>query len=423
MSLIRLAFRNVFRHKKRSFATMGAISFGVACLIFVGGFFEDLFIKVRENSIYSQTGHIRIQKKGFREYGNLAPFDYLLNDYGPLISQLKKIPESQVLSPELYFGGFLSDGEKSVATICFGLDPDNKWAEARTSKGLSSTAEIVRMELGLLLVKGDSLAENDPSGIQVAHILAKNFGVDVGDGLIFLTRTAEGSINGQDVRIRGIISTGIDELDRMAVRMPLATAQKLVRSDGIHTIVGYLNKTEDTDRFKDQILTLAHKKGWVIDVSTWKDLNDFYWKTRTLFGSWSKVVKFIMGILIILIIFNTMNMVIFERTVEVGTLRAIGLKQKRIVQLFVLEGFFLGFLGGLGGVLLGTSLTMAVQKIGIPMPVAPGFSVGWVSEPLIVWQELVGAFFLALMTAILSSIIPAIKASRLDIATALRKAG
>ena len=113
-------------------------------------------------------------------------------------------------------------------------------------------------------------------------------------------------------------------------------------------------------------------------------------------------------------------MAVLGRISEIGTLMAMGTRQSRILLLFLCEGVVLGLVGGLAGTFFGVLFTMVVAHVGILMPPPPGFVTAWVSEPTVVFGVLVRAFVLSIMAAVLASFFPSLRASRLQVADALR---
>jgi putative ABC transport system permease protein len=133
------------------------------------------------------------------------------------------------------------------------------------------------------------------------------------------------------------------------------------------------------------------------------------------------ILKLVIVIVAVLSIFNTMNMAVIERTTEIGTIMALGTKPRGVLWLFLCEGLALGAIGGLIGLVAGTAIVLAVRHVGIPMPAPPGATMSWVSEPMWVASAVLSAFLLAVVTAGISSLYPAYKASRMEIADALRR--
>ena len=150
-------------------------------------------------------------------------------------------------------------------------------------------------------------------------------------------------------------------------------------------------------------------------------LADFYNKTVALFSRQMGVVKPIIAIIIVLSISNTMTMSVMERTVEIGTAMALGIRRRRILGLFLLEGGLAGrHRWNLIGVTLGYLLASAISAIGIPMPPAPGMSRGFIAGIIVTPGIVFEALLLALSTTLIASIYPAWRASRLVIVDALR---
>jgi putative ABC transport system permease protein len=155
-------------------------------------------------------------------------------------------------------------------------------------------------------------------------------------------------------------------------------------------------------------------------VVAWTELADFYNKTVVLFSKQVAVVKFIIGLIIILTISNTQTMSVLERTTEIGTSLAIGVRSSEILRLFLLEGFLIGIAGGAIGIALGYTIGALISAIGIPMPPPPGMVRGFTGEILIGHELVSDALFLSIFTTLLASAMPAWRASQMNIVDALR---
>jgi putative ABC transport system permease protein len=131
-------------------------------------------------------------------------------------------------------------------------------------------------------------------------------------------------------------------------------------------------------------------------------------------------MKFIIGLIIILTISNTQTMSVMERTTEIGTSLAIGLRNFEILRLFLMEGVLIGITGGTIGIIIGFVLAEVISTIGIPMPPPPGMTRGFIGQILINSSLAIDAFLLALITTLIASVMPAWKASRMNIVDALR---
>jgi putative ABC transport system permease protein len=156
------------------------------------------------------------------------------------------------------------------------------------------------------------------------------------------------------------------------------------------------------------------------DVVPWYELADIYNKTARLFTRQVQGIKFIIALIIMLSIWNTMTMSVIERTSEIGTSMALGVQRSDVLRRFVYEGGVLGFFGGILGVLAGLLLAAVVTAIGIPMPPPPGVAHGYTTEIIVTKTIALESFVLAVGTTLVASLYPAWTASRKQIVDALR---
>jgi len=402
--MMRLALRNLFRHRKRTAIALATISFGVIALLLAGGFIEWIFWGMRESTIQSRLGHIQVTRPDYFEAGSADPFAYLLPDQ--LLEQidLEAIPEVKAVSPRLAFTGLISHGDVTIGFIGEGVDSEK---DADLSKYLK-------------IVEGEGLNSSHPNGVFLGGGLARNLGVTVGDTIALLVTPASGGLNGVEGTVRGLFRSASKEFDDAALRLPLDIARQLLRVSGVHSWVLLLNQTEHTGSVLQQLQDLHPEATTRLQFTPWYELAEFYQKTVKLFSRQMDVMRLIIALIIILSISNILIMSVLERTGEIGTLMAIGLKRGKILQLFVSEGLLLGIIGGLSGVAVGTVLATVISAVGIPMPPPPGMEGGYTGEVLVTWPLVVGTLLLAVLTTLLGSLYPAMKASNLEIVDALR---
>lgn len=397
-----LAARSIARQRRRSAFALGAIAFGVAALVVATGFIDWILFKHRETTITSQFGHIQVTRQGYFEQGSADPFGHLLPAHSPELDAMERLPALRVLGKRLAFSGLVSRGDETVSFIAEAVEPDKEHL-------LSSSLRIP---------KGDDLSVNDPKGIILGLGLGANLGVDIGDSVVLLANTSRGGVNAVECTVRGFFSTMSKAYDDVALRVPLATAQSLLKVEGAHVWALLLDRTESArptlkslrERFAQSELLFTE----------WIELADFHVKAASLFKSQVGVIKFIIAVIIVLSIANTMMMSVMERRGEIGTSMALGLTRHGVLRMFLVEGAMLGIIGGLLGVALGAVLAWLVSYIGIPMPPPPGQSWGFIAEIRVSFQLLAEAFVLAVGTTLLASIYPARKASRMVIVDALR---
>jgi putative ABC transport system permease protein len=397
-----LAARNIARQRRRSAFALAAIAFGVAALIVANGFIDWILFKHRETTITSQFGHIQVTRKGYFEEGTADPFGYRLPQRSAALDAIERLPTLRVLGRRLAFSGLISKGDETVSFVAEGVEPDKE-------RILSSSLRIS---------DGAVLSENDPNGIILGLGLAANLGVGVGDTVVLIANTARGGVNAVECRVRGLFATMSKAYDDDALRVPLATAQTLLKTSGAHVWVMMLDETEQA---RPMLSTLRERfPNEDLAFTEWVDLADFHVKAVSLFAKQVGVIRSIIAVIIVLSIFNTMMMNVMERTSEIGTSMAVGVTRRRILRMFLVEGAMLGAVGGILGVALGAALAWAISRIGIPMPPPPGQSWGFIAEIMVSTRLSVEAFLLAVASTLLASVYPAWKASRMVIVDALR---
>ncbi len=270
----------------------------------------------------------------------------------------------------------------------------------------------------LQISTGQNLSPDDPLGIIVGEGLARNLGANVGDRVILLASTASRGVNAVEVTIRGLFSTVTKSYDDSALRMPIDTARKLLRTKGSHVWVVLLDDTTQTDFVFSKLRNKLQSDKF--EILPWYALADFYNKTVVLYSRQIQGIKLIIALIILLSISNTMTMSVMERIGEIGTCMAVGVKRTGIMRLFISEGVLIGCLGGLLGLMIGFLLASAISSIGIPMPPPPGMARGFTGEILVTWEIAVESLALAVATTLAASIYPAWRASHMQIVDALR---
>ena len=397
----RLALRNILRQRRRSIIAIVAISFGIVSMMLSAGYIEWIYWANRELSTVNLLGHIQVSRPGFHDDGKADPYAFLLPSNSPALVALEHTSGVQSVTPRLAFNGLISHGESTLSFIGEGIDP-----------GRDPSFH------NLIVVEGELLPSQDPKGIVLGAGLAANLGVKRGDSIVLLANTASGGINAVEGHVRGLVSNSLKAYDDTMLSVPIEMARDLLHTKGSHLWVIRLQNTEMTDDVVKRLSTMQALKG--LEISPWSKLADFYNKTVALFSRQMGVVKLIIAVIIVLSISNTMTMSVMERTVEIGTAMALGVRRRRILRLFLLEGLLLGALGGIVGVAIGYIAAQLVSAVGIPMPPAPGMSRGFIASimvtPTIIWE----ALLLALSTTFIASLYPSWRASRLMIVDALR---
>jgi putative ABC transport system permease protein len=399
----KLAFRNVFRQKFRTVLTLAAISFGVVGLILSGGFVEDIFVQLREATIHSRLGHLQVSRAGYSRFGRRAPYEYMIEDAERQTEILLRTEHVIDVLPRLNFVGLLGNGRANFAIVGEGVDPNK---EARLGSYVTIAA-------------GRPLAGRDKYSILLGEGVAATLKLAPGDAASILLNTPDGALNSLDFEVVGVFRTYSKDYDDRGVRIPLAAAKELLATSGVHSLVLSLDRTASTE---EVAATLRQRlPSGDFEVKTWLELADFYQKTVDLYERQFGVLQIITLCMVLLTVANSVNMTIFERTGEVGTLMALGNRQNEVWKLVMNENLILGIVGAVSGVAIAISLALGISALGIPMPPPPNADAGYVAYIRLVPSVIVKAFLTGFLATSIAAVLPALRASRLPVVEALRQ--
>jgi putative ABC transport system permease protein len=400
--MFELAIRNVFRHKVRTAITLSAIVVGVVGLILSGGFIHDTFFRLGEVIVHSQTGHVQLAKEGFFSYGSRSPDRYMIDAPDELRQAFAARGEVVDVLGRLHFSGLLNNGRTDLSIVGEGIEPDKE----------------AKLGTYLLVSAGRRLTDEDRFGVLVGQGVANALRLVPGDPVTVVANAAEGAMNTLDFEVVGVFQSFSKDYDARAIKIPLAAAQELLSTRGANVLVLSLARTRDTAAVVEQARTLAGSRG--MEVKAWNELNDFYDKTVQLYDRQFGVLRLIILVMVLLSVVNSVNMSLFERIGEFGTMRAVGDRGGRIFGLVLAEGMILGFLGAALGVLIGVVLAIAISLVGIPMPPPPNSNLGYTAAVRLVPSVIASAFATGWIATVLASVLPAWRVSRLPVVDALR---
>jgi putative ABC transport system permease protein len=401
--MFRLALRNVFRHRFRTVVTLAAIVFGVVGLILSGGFVADIFIKLGEAVIHSQSGHLQIAKRGFQAEGTRKPDRYVIRDPESIKIQVASITGIADVMARTNFSGLLNNGRSDLAIVGEGIEAGKE----------------ARLGTHLMIVNGRRLAESDRGGVMVGEGVAHALGLAPGSRVTLIATTAAGSTSTLDLQVVGVFRTFSKDYDARAIKLPLKAAQQVLESDGVNTLVVLLERTNDTPAVAQLLRANLEQLG--LEVSTWQELNDYYGKTVNLYQKQFGVLRVIVLLMVLLCVANSINLSTLERVVEFGTMRALGNRSRDVFWLILLEAVLLGIIGSLLGVVLAALIAWVVSAIGIPMPPPPNSDVGYIAQIQIEPRLLAEGFLVGLLAATFAGALSSRRISKVDIPDALRQ--
>ncbi len=464
--MFKIAYRNIFRNARRSMMTLLAIALGAAAMLVFGAYAQyDLY--VLQTATVERTGHLQVYRKGFADFGTGNPAIWGMDDYRAVLKLIESDPRlaalTAVVTPVQFLTGIAGNplNDESKTFFAAGFIPSDRarlqqWDDygarddAISNEGLADgdpqlgvigygLARILGLcrrlhladcptpprsapthgsaaELGAIpaqdftsLIQGDAPAHNAPPAVPTINLLSS---------------TAGGAPNIVSLKLQHVEKQGAREMDDNYIVMHLAQAQHLVYGRGeqkISAIILQLHHTADIAAARARLEALIREHHLNLETRDFFEINGFYGQTEGFFRAVFSFIAVIMGIVVLFTVSNAMGMSVVERTDEIGTTRALGVRRSRIRRQFLLEGALLGLIGATAGVLLAFAVTHLVNKSGLtwlppgdahPIPLKL-YLAGATSMIAAVWAVLVAV-------ATVAALLPANRAARLPIVDALR---
>lgn len=359
-----LAWKNVWRNRRRSMVTILIAAVGCTAILVASGFALYTY-NILSDGAAREYGHLTIAHRNFFERDEDTPMQFGMADYRELTAKLKKDPEVRHVLPRVSFSGLVSNGDKSLIFLGTGAD-------------VAAESEVRGPFLKLLQGSVKSPAKDTLPYVLLGVDLARSLGAKPGTGLTLLTTTATtGGINAIDVEVSGIVSSGWAELDKRLVYTDVEAAQRLLMTDCVSTLSVYL---ADLERVADMLPRLAAGEA-DRTVRPWWQQAFYYKSVKGLYNRIFGLLGIIIALLVLFSVINTLAMAVLERTREIGTFRALGAHPREIIAQFVREGFLIGVVGVTVGNFIAWGIILLLPHLGLQMPPPPGRSEGY---PLLV---------------------------------------
>jgi putative ABC transport system permease protein len=364
-----------------------------------------MFRGLRESTIHNGLGHIQIFTAEHFSRDEVHVLDTGISNWRNVAASVRSTDHVRGVAPRIEFYGMLSNGVKSSVFMGSAVDPDAERA----------------MDFSPHMASGRDLAASSNGEVEalIGTGVARSMSVKIGDGLTILAVTADGALNGIDVQIVGIVDTGVKDLDDRYLRITLPSAHRLLASDRVTNLVVGLDETENTDAVAAAFAPRLQALSQPMVLKKWLDLAAYYKQVRTLFSGIFLFLGVIVFFMVLMASVNTLLMAMMERTREIGTMLAMGTPRPWIVALFMLEATVTGLFGAAVGVIAGNVIGVALNASGLHLPPPPGTSSDMAFRVLHVPALMMGASIMVVVSLALASILPAIRASRLQIAEAL----
>lgn len=444
--------------------TLTAMALGLITVLLFGGYVKDVRYGLQTDFV-QLSGHLQVQHKDYHLLGSGNPAAYGIERYQRIVDLVKADPVLGpmvvVVTPTLQFGGIAGHAAAGVSRTVYVdgvvVEDQNRMREWNdyafptlthrlSLSGTAADSVVIGTGVARVLQLCSQLKVPDcPTQAPQAQAAASDALPDDIAALAqpsganptaaqrhprieILAATARGAPNVAAVNVLSAEYQGIKELDDVYVGMHLAQAQKLVygaappRVTAIALQLAHTAQMPQAQARLDELLrtTLKDEPLHVLDFET---LNPFYGQAISMFAAMFGFIAVLIGAIVLFTVSNTMGMAVVERTGEIGTLRAIGLRRGAIRTMFVTEGLVLGCFGAVLGIAVAAVLAWAINAIGLtwlppgriePIPLA----VRVAGE----YGMLLGGAGVLVVVAALSAIVPAARAARMNIVDALRHA-
>lgn len=460
MKTLSIALRNLLRNRRRSLTTLIAMGVGAVAILIFGGYSRDITYSLQTGYVL-RGGHLQVQRKDYFLYGTGNPAAYGIAGYQRVIDVIKRdpvlAPMMTVVTPTISLGGIAGNFAAGVSRTVVGsgvvVEDRNRmrqWNDynlririgASPLTGTSDEAVVVGTGVARVLELCEPLAVPNcarkakteaPAGpgappdiAALSALEARPVAPKDEARIELLAANVHGAPNVASLRAVKAERQGFKELDDMFIGMHLAQAQRLLygrEKPQATAVVVQLAHTSQIPAAKARLAELLTTtlKGEPLEVQDFEALNPFYGQAIGMFAAIFGFMAVLIGAIVLFTVGNTMSMAVVERTTEIGTLRAMGLRRGGIRRLFVCEGLLLGLIGAASGILVALAIAWLINHGGLTW--TPPGQVDPVPLTVRVWGEtrlmLVTGIGLTIV-AVISAWWPARRAARMLIVDALR---
>jgi len=403
----KLAWRNMWRNWRRTLIAVVAIVLGLMLLLLFDGIIKGSDQAIFGNAVRFYGGNLQVHAPGYRDKAARLPM-LPLDDPAAVVKAAQALPDVQAVSQRINTAGIIINRGNSVPVAITAIQPE-------VEESISLQAENV-------MPGGRFLSPADGDAIFIGKALADRLGVTVGDNVTLLGRSKNETMRQHNFTVVGIYDLGTPDAEKGTVFIPLIDAQTLYNLRGQVTEVPIFLKQIGNEA---AVLAALQTQLPGYEIDSWQtlkgDLKDTL-NTKLAYTSFFGIVVIVIASIGIL---NLMLMAVFERTREMGVLAALGMKGRRIMALFLLEGSLIGVVGAVIGCAVGVALIALIGSAGIDLGKLTtgmgeiGVLMSGKLYPVITLPDLISRAIIVVVIAAIASLYPAWQASRKEPAKAL----
>jgi putative ABC transport system permease protein len=403
MLTLKMAFRNIFRNKRRTILTGLSMLAGFFLAVVFIGWSDGTYSNIIKTFTANRLGHIQIHKKNYLDRPSLYKTIDNLSQISEILHQMKEV---QSWAPRLFSAGLASVGEKSAGVQIIGIQPEKETATTHFDKKV---------------IKGRNFSLEPSHEVIIGKGLAEILNAEISDEIVVISQAADGSIANDLYTIIGISSSGNDISDRTSFYLQLKDTQDLlVLNERIHEIAVTVDKLNHVpDVTKRIIETLNNPE---LEVKPWQVFAKSFYQAMQADKQGMWIMLVIIIVIVAVGVLNTVLMSVLERRREYGLLKAVGTKPKQIIKLVLLEITILAVFSILFGAVLGFGANSFLSTHGIRF--GEGFTYGGMSFDTMYSVVNIRSFVIPAVTVLLCSTLvslyPSFKAAKTEPAKTMR---
>ena len=400
--ILKIAFRNIFRQKRRTILTALAMIVGFTLLSVTIGLSDGAYGNIITMFTRNRTGHIQVHRAGYLDKPSLYE---TIDGYAAIGETIQGTAGVDAWTPRVYAAGLGSVGEKSTAVQIIGVDVVRETQATRFDQKV---------------VEGSVLPESASHEAVIGKGLAKILSAKIDSEIVIFSQGADGSLANDVYKIVGIAESGDDVTDRVACYLHIEDAQELFVLEGrIHEIVVIISNINQVSKVTDAIK--ARLNNSTLDVAPWQVVAKSFYRAMKTDQQGDAISRWVIMLIVAIGVLNTVLMSVLERTREYGVLKAVGTKPTQIFWLVICEVVIIAIGSIAVGALLGVLSNYLLSIYGITYPEA--ITYGGMKFTTLYAEVNVRCLIIPAITVMLSativSLFPAIKAARIMPAKAM----
>jgi ABC-type lipoprotein release transport system permease subunit len=403
LQLLKLAYRDLGRNRRRSFFSSLALGMGLSLLLLMAAVVAGEMRDAMNATIRLESGDLQVEANSYDPDKTSLAWQDLIQNPDQIAAQVTSLPPVVLATPRLFATGVATSGDQSLGVRVIGIEPGSA-ANAPIQQGMLS---------------GQFLQADDNQGILIGKALADKLKLAAGDQMTMLVNTSSGNVDQQPFTVRGIYTTGSQGYDQSTVYLPLAKAQAFTQTENHASTIFVLLTSRDQSQAVAKALQSPDYK-----IVTWQQANALILETEQFAGAYMVLLYLIVLAITATVIVNTLVMAVFERTREIGILAALGMKGRQIMAMFFAESGLLAIGGIAIGLVLGAVLVTYSSRVGFYIGNfgITGILLGDRIYGYLKISDAISLTILAFVVTLLASLYPAWLAARLEPVEALHSA-